>query len=199
MRMRRMSVVFWKSYSRLKWICPTFSTGSLLSMYMSTSEMERLCRNAIWGQGGTGVSACGRAQTQGLAAVLCVGHACKRSRVPPPPPRRRDKGGGGSTLLFYNLDVLNPCCWVKQHTSRPRRPWLEKTKKQIQTGSHGHRQVALSERLAGILLESATETSKYAPSNLMRCKNSVISHSPTARSTYQEQYKILPFAQISSK
>ncbi|GLG94022.1 Protein of unknown function [Gryllus bimaculatus] len=137
MRMRRMSVVFWKSYSRLKWICPTFSTGSLLSMYMSTSEMERLCRNAIWGQGGTGVSACGRAQTQGLAAVLRI---------------------------------------------LEREPATD-----VQFGS------------PGILLESATETSKYAPSNLMRCKNSVISHSPTARSTYQEQYKILPFAQISSK
>jgi hypothetical protein len=42
-----MSVVFWKSYSRLKWICPTFSEGSVLSMYMSTKEMDRFCRNAI--------------------------------------------------------------------------------------------------------------------------------------------------------
>ena len=43
----RMRVVFWKSYSRLKWIWPTFSVGSELSMYMSTSDMERFCQNAI--------------------------------------------------------------------------------------------------------------------------------------------------------
>lgn len=43
----RTSVVLAKSYSRLKWIWPTFSVGSELSMYMSTSEMERFCQNAI--------------------------------------------------------------------------------------------------------------------------------------------------------
>lgn len=45
--MRRMSVLFWKSYSRLKWIWPTFSLGSELSMYISTKEMDLLCRNAF--------------------------------------------------------------------------------------------------------------------------------------------------------
>ena len=43
----KMRVVFWKSYSRLKWICPTFSVGSELSMYMSTKDMERFCQKAI--------------------------------------------------------------------------------------------------------------------------------------------------------
>ena len=42
-----MRVVFWKSYSRLKWIWPTFSVGSELSMYMSTRDMERFCQKAI--------------------------------------------------------------------------------------------------------------------------------------------------------
>jgi len=45
--MRRISVLFWKSYSRLKWIWPTFSLGSELSIYMSTREMDLLCRNAF--------------------------------------------------------------------------------------------------------------------------------------------------------
>jgi len=45
--MRRISVLFWKSYSRLKWIWPTFSLGSELSIYMSTKEMDLLCRNAF--------------------------------------------------------------------------------------------------------------------------------------------------------
>ena len=44
----RMSVVFSKSYSRLKWMLPTFSVGSELSMYMSTSDMDRFCQNAIF-------------------------------------------------------------------------------------------------------------------------------------------------------
>lgn len=43
----RIRVVFWKSYSRLKWIWPTFSVGSELSMYMSTRDMERFCQKAI--------------------------------------------------------------------------------------------------------------------------------------------------------
>lgn len=36
-----ISVVFWKSYSNEKWICPTFSLGSELSMYMSTIDTLR--------------------------------------------------------------------------------------------------------------------------------------------------------------
>lgn len=40
----RISVVFWKSYSNEKWICPTFSLGSELSMYMSTIDTLRFCK-----------------------------------------------------------------------------------------------------------------------------------------------------------
>lgn len=40
-----MSVVFWKSYSNEKWICPTFSVASELSMYMSTIDTLRFCRD----------------------------------------------------------------------------------------------------------------------------------------------------------
>lgn len=50
----RMRVVFWKSYSSEKWIWPTFSDGSELSMYMSTKEIERFCKKAIcWGKNKT--------------------------------------------------------------------------------------------------------------------------------------------------
>ena len=37
-----------KLYSRLNWISPTFSVGSLVSMYMSTRDSDRFWKNAIW-------------------------------------------------------------------------------------------------------------------------------------------------------
>lgn len=43
-----MRFVFWKSYSIEKCIWPTFSLGSELSMYMSTIDTLRFCRNAIF-------------------------------------------------------------------------------------------------------------------------------------------------------
>lgn len=46
-RIFNMSVVAWKSYSNEKCICPTFSEGSELSMYISTNDIERFCRKAI--------------------------------------------------------------------------------------------------------------------------------------------------------
>jgi hypothetical protein len=89
--MRRTSVVFWKSYSRLKWIWPTFSEGSELSMYMSTREIERFCRKAI----------CRKQQNKAL--ISADGEMWHKMH-----PRLRIANGLRTKLLFYlQVSVLN--------------------------------------------------------------------------------------------
>lgn len=53
-----MSVVFWKSYSNEKWICPTFSVGSEPSMYMSTIDTLRFCKLNHGGRGNCLIEHC---------------------------------------------------------------------------------------------------------------------------------------------